>query len=156
MAAIEVRHRDGDRFTVSIRGHELTVDQPVAHGGTDAGPTPTELFVAGLASCVGFYAGRFLQRHGIEAEGLAVECSWTMAEDRPARVGAIDVVVRLPDGFPEEQRDRLMAVVEHCTVHNSLVRVPEVRIAARVVAPTSAAPDQGERRSIRQSTPSRT
>jgi len=137
MATIEVRQHDGDRFVVAIRDHELTVDQPVRDGGTDEGPTPTELFVAGLASCVGFYAGRFLRRHGIEGDGLAVGCSWEMAEDRPARVGSIDLIVRLPDGFPEEQRDRLMAVVEHCTVHNSLVRPPEVTISARTASLTA-------------------
>ena len=51
---ITVQHEDGDRFQVLVRGHRLVIDQPVADGGTDAGPTPTELFVAGLASCVGF------------------------------------------------------------------------------------------------------
>lgn len=135
MATIEVRHDGGDRFTLAIRGHELTVDQPVSDGGTDEGPTPTELFVAGLASCVGFYAERFLRRHGIDGEGLGVAGSWTMAEDRPARVASIDLVVQLPDGFPQDQRDRLMAVVEHCTVHNSLVRPPDVRISARATTP---------------------
>jgi len=137
MATIEVRHDAGDRFTVGIRGHDLTVDQPVRDGGTDEGPTPTELFVAGLASCVGFYAGRFLRRHGLEGDGLRVDCSWTMAGDRPARVGTVDLTVRLPDGFPEEQRDRLMAVIEHCTVHNSLVRPPQVRIAAQTALVTA-------------------
>jgi putative redox protein len=39
-------------------------------GGGDVGPTPTELFVAGLASCVAFYARRYLRRHDIDAEGL--------------------------------------------------------------------------------------
>jgi putative redox protein len=131
MATIEVRHDDGDRFTVSVRGHELTVDQPELDGGTDAGPTPTELFVASLAACVGFYAGRFLRRHGIGAAGLEVGCTWSMAEDRPARVGAIDLTVRPPDGFPEDQRARLLAVVEHCTVHNSLMQVPDIRIGIR-------------------------
>jgi uncharacterized OsmC-like protein len=137
MATIEVRQRDGDRYVVAIRDHELTVDQPVRDGGTDEGPTPTELFVAGLASCVGFYTGRFLKRHGLEGDGLAVECSWAMAEDRPARVGSIELIVRLPDGFPDEQRARLMAVVEHCTVHNSIVRSPEVTISARMPSRTA-------------------
>jgi uncharacterized OsmC-like protein len=114
---------------VRVRGHELVVDQPVEDGGEDAGPTPTELFVAGLASCVAFYAGRFLRRHGLPTEGLAVDCSFTFAEDRPARVGEISVAVHLPEGFPEERRAALRAVVEHCTVHNSLRQPPEVEIA---------------------------
>jgi putative redox protein len=137
METILVRHEEGDRFSVAIRGHEVTVDQPVRDGGGDDGPTPTELFVAGLASCVGFYAERYLRRHGIDADGLGVECSWSMAEDRPARVGSIDLAVSLPDGFPDEQRDRLMAVVEHCTVHNSIIRAPDVRISARSMSVTN-------------------
>ena len=53
------------------------------------GPTPTELFVASLASCVAFYAGRYLTRHGLSREGLGVSVAYEMATDRPARVANI-------------------------------------------------------------------
>ncbi len=129
MNLMRIEHEGGDRYRVRIRGHELVVDQPREDGGEDAGPTPTELFVAGLASCVAFYAGRFLRRHGLPTEGLAVACGFTFAEDRPARVGTVAITVRLPEGFPEERRAALAAVVEHCTVHNSLRQPPEVTIA---------------------------
>jgi uncharacterized OsmC-like protein len=134
MTRMIVRHERGDRFTIEIRGHEVVVDQPVADGGTDAGPTPTELFVGGLASCVGFYAERFLDRHAIASEGLSVACEWEMAEDRPNRVGRIEILLELPAAFPPRHRDRLMAVVEHCTVHNSMLQMPEVSIRAGVAA----------------------
>jgi putative redox protein len=49
-----VRHLADDRFSIDIRGHVVNVDQPAYAGGTDTAPTPTELFVAGLASCVAF------------------------------------------------------------------------------------------------------
>lgn len=129
MAAIEVRHEHGDRFLVRARGHTFTVDQPVDAGGDDLGPMPTELFVASLATCVGFYAERFLRRHDLPTEGLGVDCDFTMSEDRPARVSAIDLSVMLPDGFPDARRAALHAVIEHCTVHNSIVRTPEITIA---------------------------
>lgn len=128
MADILVRHEQGDRFRVAIRGHGLVVDQPVNDGGTDAGPTPTELFVAGLASCVGYYTGRYLRRHGLPTDGLAVECDFAFATDRPARVSAIELRILLPEGFPEERRAGLLAVAEHCTVHNSLEHPPAVAI----------------------------
>ena len=54
--------------------------------------------------------------------------------DRPARVGRIDIGLRLPQGFPEEMRDRLAAVIDHCTVHNSITTPPEVRIEVRAAA----------------------
>jgi putative redox protein len=133
MAQMTVRHEDGDRFTIGIRGHEVVVDQPLADGGTDIGPTPTELFVGGLASCVAFYAGRFLDRHEIEHEGFSVACDWEMANERPNRVGRIEIHLELPSGFPSKHQDRLKAVVEHCTVHNSMVQMPDVEITVGVV-----------------------
>ncbi len=129
---IRVIHEEVDRFRVTVGTHELVVDQPDTG---DAGPTPTDLFVASLAACVAFYAGRFLDRHAIATEGLAVECSFEMAEDRPARVASIDVRVVLPAGFPDSLSERLQAVVDHCTVHNSLAIPPTVRIGLE--APSS-------------------
>jgi putative redox protein len=41
----------GYQARVSVRGHELTVDEPAEDGGKDTGPTPTELLLASLASC---------------------------------------------------------------------------------------------------------
>jgi uncharacterized OsmC-like protein len=125
--AIEVLHAKGDEFLVGIREHALVVDQPVDGGGGDAGPTPTELFVAGLASCVAFYAERFLRRHDLALEGLRVTCRYEMSEGRPARVASIEVAVTAPS-VPPERRDAFAAVIEHCTVHNTLQRPPEVRI----------------------------
>lgn len=129
MGTIRVRHDRNDRYVIGIRGHEVVVDQPVSDGGDDTAPTPTELFVAGLASCVAFYAGRYLRRHGLPAEGLAVDCRWSFAPDRPARVGEVALDVTLPVGFPEERRQAFLAVIEHCTVQTSIVRAPDIRFA---------------------------
>jgi uncharacterized OsmC-like protein len=129
MARIEVRHEDGDRYAMTMGPHTVLVDQPGPDGSAGAAPTPTDLWVMGLAGCVAFYAGRFLDRHGIDRAGMSVTCDFAMASDRPSRVAAIDLRVHLPEGFPEEKRDRLMAVVDHCTVHNSMTTPPTVTIA---------------------------
>jgi putative redox protein len=123
-----VRYLERDRLRIEIRGHHLDVDQPVEDGGDDKAPTPTELLAASLASCVGFYAERYLRRHDLPTDGLGVDCSFRMASDRPARVVAIDVRVVLPDGVPEERLPALRSVVEHCTVHNTLTQPPAVTI----------------------------
>lgn len=137
MAEISVRHEGGDRFGIDVRGHRVVVDQPRDVGGKDTGPTPTELFVAGLASCVAFYAERFLRRHHLPVAGLGVDCDFEMSEESPARVATVDVRVRLPLGFPEERRAALDRVVEHCTVHNTLRLGTEVRIGL-VAMPAAA------------------
>ena len=122
---IRVRHQQGDRFRVTIGAHAITVDQ---HDSGDAGPTPTDLFVASLAACVAHYAGRFFVRHGIAPDGFGVDCAFQIAQGRPARVGSIGMRLVLPAAFPEELTDRLRAVVEHCTVHNSILQAPEIRL----------------------------
>jgi putative redox protein len=123
---VDVGYLDGEAYEIRVRGHRVRVDQPADLGGDDSAPTPTELFVASLAACVAFYAGRYLTRHGLRRDGLAVHTDFDMATDRPARVAAIRVTVRVPDGFPAERRGALAAVASHCTVHNSLTTQPEV------------------------------
>ncbi|WP_020133871.1 OsmC family protein [Streptomyces sp. 351MFTsu5.1] len=126
--SFEVTHVERDAYTVDIRGHRLRVDQPIEAGGTDTAPTPTELFAASLATCVAFYAGRFLHRHGLGQAGLRVRTEFTMATDRPARVASLRVVVVPPSDLPEQRRAALLAVASRCTVHNTLHQPPEIDI----------------------------
>ena len=125
---MDVRFVAGESYEVSVRGHRVLVDQPADAGGQDTGATPTELFVASLATCVAFYAGRYLTRHGYSRDGLAVSAGFDMASDRPARVSSIRLTVRAPADLPADRRPALQAVVSHCTVHNSLAYPPPIAI----------------------------
>jgi uncharacterized OsmC-like protein len=125
--SLTVRHLDGDQFAIEIRGHTITVDQPIDAGGADTAPTPTELFIAGLASCVAFYAGRYLARHQISAEGLSVSADFDIG-GRPTRVTRIRILITPPHDLPAERRDAFLAVASHCTVHNTLSQPAPVDI----------------------------
>jgi putative redox protein len=126
----------GDRHRISVRGHELLVDQPRGDGGTEAGPSPVELFVASLAACVAHYARRGL---GPEGEGPSVHCTWTQSDSPPWRVTSIAIDVRLPAATPEGRLAAVRRAIEHCTVHNSLVDPPLVRISADLAPSMGAA-----------------
>jgi putative redox protein len=134
-ATIRVAHQGGDRLLIETRGHQLRSDQPVEDGGDDSAPTPTELFLAGLAGCVAFYAARFLRRHGLSTEGLAVTCNYAWAAN-PIRIGEIDLSVEAP-ALTADRREAFSKVIEHCTVHNTLLRPPLVRM--RVASAQAAA-----------------
>jgi putative redox protein len=138
MPNLSVAHLERDRFELQVRGHRLLFDQPLADGGGDQGPTPTELFVGSLAACVGFYARRFLARHQLEAAGLRVEAAFTMSAERPARVDTITLRLLVPGPLEPNRRRALLAVVDHCTVHNSLRIPPQVRVT--LAEPASPAP----------------
>jgi len=125
---VTVRHVDGDAYAITARGHAMLTDQAVADGGTDAAATPTELLVASLASCVAFYTGRYLIRHGLDRAGLAVTAEFALAAGRPARVGAVRLRITVPGGVPPQRTGALLAVASHCTVHNTLRQQPDVSI----------------------------
>ncbi|GGV32118.1 OsmC family protein [Streptomyces spectabilis] len=125
---VDITHISGQAYAVFIRDHELTVDQPFTAGGDDDGPTPVELFVSSLATCVAYYAGQFLRRHHLPYENLRVRCEFDMAADRPARVAAVRLRLLLPVRLTATERRALRAVVDHCTVHNTLRQPPDVSV----------------------------
>lgn len=127
VSTMTVDWKQDDQFSIAIRDHEVLVDQPEEIGGQDEAPTPTELFIASLASCVAFYARRYLRRHKLDATGLRVEADFTMAE-KPARVGTVELRLQIPDSVPAERRDALLAVASNCTVHHSITQAPEISV----------------------------
>ena len=124
---MRVRWLEDDRFDIDVRDHTIPIDQPVEIGGADVGPTPTELFVAGLASCVAFYARRYLRRHRIDPDGLEVVTSYRLGA-KPARVAVVDMEILLPADLTPQRRAGLLAQAGHCTVHTSITQPPDITI----------------------------
>ncbi len=125
---LTVAYQGGTRYDIQSGSHRVVTDQPIEDGGRDAGMSPVELFVGSLASCVGYFVGRFCARHQIPCEGLRIEAAWTMAEG-PHRVGRINLAIYLPHRITPEQKERLLKVAQGCTVHQSIAVVPEIAIA---------------------------
>jgi len=123
-----VEYAGGKKFVVHHRGLEATSDQPESSGGGNTAMTPTELFVASLAMCVGLFVLYFASRHEIAVEGMKVEADYQMSED-PRRVGAIQVRVKMPEPVEPRYQAALQRTAEHCVVHNSLRHPPAVAIA---------------------------
>lgn len=115
--AVTVVHLRDAAFALGIRDHELTLDQPVDAAGTDAGPTPTELFVGAIAGCVAHYAAAYLRRHHLIST-LKVTGTYTMGS-APTRVRDLSIRIHAP-GVPESEQAKLLTVAQHCTLHNTL------------------------------------
>ncbi|MER5479682.1 OsmC family protein [Streptomyces sp. NPDC002734] len=143
---VDVTPGEGLALEIRTRGHVLVADQPLEAGGADAAPTPVELFVASIASCAAHYAGSYLDRHGITRDGLSVRAEFHMAEDRPARVRTLALTVAAPH-LPPSRLAAMRAVVSHCTVTNTLERLPDLTLDVHCgpdPAPTPApTPDTG-------------
>jgi uncharacterized OsmC-like protein len=138
MTAIQVTHLTNSRYRVAVGGHQLTVDQPVAAGGDDQGPTAVQLFAASIVACIAHYAGSYLARHALSAEGLVVDGDFVMADDRPARIVSMSVRITPPAGLPGSHEGGLLAVASHCTLHNTLRQPPTVNICVADQPSTTA------------------
>jgi uncharacterized OsmC-like protein len=125
--SMKIRWVEGVQLAVEVRNHHLVVDQPAEEGGQDRGMTPTEMFVASLGTCIGYFALRFCQRHKIQTDGLKISMEWDYAE-QPHRVGAIRVHASFPMKLEPALKARLQKVLEGCTVHQSLTHPPKITV----------------------------
>ncbi len=124
---LTVVYHSGIRHDITSGKHRIVTDQPVEDGGQDAGMSPVELFVGSLASGVGYFVGRYCDRHQILTKGLSVEAEWTMA-DQPNRVGHIALAIHLPHRVTPMQAEQLLKVAHGCTLHQSLALPASVAI----------------------------
>jgi putative redox protein len=101
-----------------IRDHLVTADEPTETGGDDSGPSPQELLAASLASCTAVTLEMYAERKGWEVGEVEVDCEYQPAERGcPTR---FELVVRLPEGLPDDQVQRLMQIAAKCPVHRTL------------------------------------
>jgi putative redox protein len=112
------RQREKLTHDVKAGDHAITVDEPVASGGNDLGPSPQELLAAALASCTAVTMEMYAQRKGWDTHGLAVDCRYAPAERGcPTR---FELVLKMPAHLEEEQIERLQVIAAKCPVHRTL------------------------------------
>ncbi|HEV8433443.1 MAG TPA: OsmC family protein [Thermoanaerobaculia bacterium] len=123
---IEVSFPGGVAVDATVRNHVIHTDQP-APAGSDSGPSPFDVFLASIATCMGFYALRFCQERSLSTKGLGV----TLEPIRAVAGGpvtTIDVQLRLPENFPPKYVDALGRAVDHCAVKRHMLTPPEFRL----------------------------
>ncbi len=122
---------------VEIGLHRLTADEPVADGGGARGPQPFEYVLSGLGACTSMTVRMYADRKGWKLARIAVRLQMDKV-DGPDGKGKIDRIVReieLEGELDAEQRQRLVAIAEHCPVHKFLSA--EKRIETRAITSRS-------------------
>jgi len=113
------RRRDGKlEHDLQMRQHRLKSDEAQDHGGDDTGPNPQELMAASLASCSAITMEMYAERKGWDIGDVVVEVDYEPAQrGSPTR---FELVVKLPKELPDDQRERLLTIVNKCPVHRTL------------------------------------
>ena len=110
------------KHTVSIRSHELAVDEGPDNGGEDLGPTPHDLYDSALGACKALTVLWYARRKGLPLGDVRATVE---RDDRDERAGTYRLSVTLALGGPLDaaQRAELLAVAEKCPLHRLMTKV---------------------------------
>jgi uncharacterized OsmC-like protein len=134
MPTLTVKHEGGMSSSLNVRGHRIIADVPPEMGGDDRGPTPVDLLAGSLGTCIAFYIARWCKEAQIACDGFQVKVDYVHDRENHC-VPVLGVEVSMPATFPEARKPALVKVAKACTVHNTLCRLPEIRVA---VAPETS------------------
>lgn len=113
---------------VTANGYSMVVDEPVAFGGTGAGPTPYDYLLAALGSCTAMTVRMHAdcKRWPLESVRVHMKHSKIHARDceecetENGRIDWIELRLELEGPLGEKQRRRLREIAEKCPVHRTL------------------------------------
>ena len=127
MAKITTYYKGDMLFESKLGNHGVIIDVPASMGGKDRGPTPPELFVASLGSCVGAFVAQYCGRAGIDASEMTVDVTFDKLEN-PTRLTNLKVRVELPHGQCANRQAAIQRVAEHCPVHETILTLEGIEI----------------------------
>lgn len=117
MRASALRVGNGFRSEIDVNGrHVIVTDEPVALGGTDAGPAPHELLPAALASCIATMISMYARTKDWDIGQIQVDVEY----DHRAVPRRFDIELHLPDSLSSSQLERLLRVADTCPIKRAL------------------------------------
>ena len=127
MASVNVQFKGDMLFEAKSGNQTLKVDVPAPMGGKDRGMTPTELFAASLASCVGVLVVAYCKDMKIDPTGLSVDVTYDKL-DQPTRLGHFKAAIKIPAGGWESRKEGVLRAAERCPVHETIRHHEELEI----------------------------
>ncbi len=108
------------------RGFDLVLDEPLAVGGTQEGPTPYDHLAVALAACTVMTMRLYAQRKGWDVGELRARATHDRVhaddcrDDASGKVDVFELDIELPTGLDDEQRSSLLRIAGRCPVHRTL------------------------------------
>lgn len=127
---IEVFFEGKKQVNAKVGNHIIKTDQPIYGGGEDQAPSPYELFLASMATCAGIFVKGYCDNRNIPTEGITLTQSHRFDEKGYA-VG-IDIMIHLPEGFPEKSVESVIHVANLCKVKQQLSNPPQMSVNAKI------------------------
>jgi putative redox protein len=105
-----------------IRHHEMLTDGSVAEGGSDAGPSPHDLYDAALGACKALTAMWYAHKKGWKLQDVRTE---VMRDASAERTGTYKLATNLwvQGELTDEQLKELEAAIHKCPIHKLMTVV---------------------------------
>lgn len=127
MKEIKVILGENQEVDAHFKGHVIKTDQTVKAGGEDKHPSPFDLFLASIGTCVGYYVKSFCNQRGIDQKGI--EIVQEMHVDEVTRmIDTIEINILLPPSFPEKYKESVVKAAGACTVKKHIANAPEFTV----------------------------
>ncbi len=127
MPKISTHYRGQMLFETKLGNHTLITDVPAAMGGSDRAPTPPEIFVASLGTCIGAFVAQYCERNAVDDSELSVDITFDKADD-PTRLVNLKATVHLPNGDCRKRVQAIERVAAHCPVHETISTMQGLQI----------------------------
>ncbi|AIY41442.1 hypothetical protein LT85_2284 [Collimonas arenae] len=117
MASVHLQSSTGYGQQIQARTHQLRADEPLDNGGTDSGPAPYELLLAGLAACTSLTLRMYADRKQWELGMIDVRLRFSRDDQGQEK---IDRTVAFGAALSEEQIARLAEICEKTPVTKTI------------------------------------
>jgi len=101
-------------------GTVIQTDAPTDNQGKGECFSPTDLCATALGSCIITTIGIKGLQKGWDITGSKVKVEKIMSSDTPRRIGQLNVEVRIPDRFSDQDKKHMVNIAHACPVHQSL------------------------------------
>jgi len=120
----------GEKVFAHYDNFVIQTDQPVVEGGEGSAPSPFDLFIASIGTCIGYYVLKFCKQREIPYEDIVLHLNeeWNLELRRITR---IKVTIELPPSFPAKYREAIVRTADQCIVKRHLVAPPEINIETK-------------------------
>ena len=117
----------GKRVYADYKGFTIQTDQSKLSGGEESAPAPFDLFLASIGTCVGIYVLSFCEMRGIPTDDITISLSFNRNKEK-GLIDKIDIMINLPEDFPEKYKNAVILSAEQCAVKKHLKNPPEFEI----------------------------
>ncbi len=118
-------HRDQSlpmRHIVHVGTHLISADGTLEEGGSEAGPSPHDLYDAAISACKALTVVWYAKRKAIPIEDVRVTVERDASDERKG-VYRLATTLHVTGALTEAQREELLTVAQKCPIHKLMTAV---------------------------------